>query len=453
MNRVEPIQRNWDNTILFQPCPNIALRVRVFFILSMKILQELESLIPPLSNEEFKQLERNILEEGIREPLITWNGILIDGHNRYRIAQEHDMNYETLEKEFDNINRVKEWMIHNQFGRRNLSNYQRSVLALQLEDVFREKAKENQAIQFKGISLKQISAEVKPIETRQEIAKVANVSHDTIAKVKKIQSNATPEVKEKLNTGTMSINEAYKEIKKEENEQLKTQKAIEIIEKVYENNTNIYNGDCIEYIKTIKDKSIDCLITDPPYGVDIQFGAYDNQLSRKIENDGNIEDALILLNEMLINVKSKLKEDAHIYIFCNWKIYPQFNQIISKHFQIKNLIIWDKLFMGMGDLKGNYSSSYEMIVFAGGNREFLTRPKNIIQCRFSDERFHNTQKPVELIKQLIDNSTNVNETIFDPFLGSGSTVVAAKEMKRNFIGCEIDEQNYKITLKRLEDGK
>jgi DNA modification methylase/ParB-like chromosome segregation protein Spo0J len=421
----------------------------------MQILQELESLIPPLSNEEFKQLERNILEEGIREPLITWNGILIDGHNRYRIAQEHDMNYETLEKEFENINRVKEWMIHNQFGRRNLSNYQRSVLALQLEDVFREKAKESKS---EKISYYRQTGEIvqnsAPSEkTRQEIAKIANVSHDTIAKVKKIEATATPEVKARLNTGTMSINEAYKEIKKEENEQLKTQKAIEIIEKVYENNTNIYNGDCIEYIKTIKDKSIDCLITDPPYGVDIQFGAYDNQLSRKIENDGNIEDALLLLDEMLLNVKSKLKDDAHIYIFCNWKIYPQFNQIISKHFQIKNLIIWDKLFMGMGDLKGNYSSSYEMIVFAGGNREFLNRPKNIIQCRFSDERFHNTQKPVELIKQLIENSTNVNETIFDPFLGSGSTVVAAKEMKRNFIGCEIDEQNYKITLKRLEDGK
>ena len=192
----------------------------------MEILQELESLIPPLSNEEFKQLERNILEEGIREPLITWNGILIDGHNRYRIAQEHDINYETLEKEFDNINRVKEWMIHNQFGRRNLSNYQRSVLALQLEDVFKEKAKENY-IQNVGRPSKseQISAPIKPIETRQEIAKIANVSHDTIAKVKKIEANATPEVKARLNTGTMSINEAYKEIKKEENEQLKTQKA------------------------------------------------------------------------------------------------------------------------------------------------------------------------------------------------------------------------------------
>lgn len=419
----------------------------------MQILKELEVLIPPLTSEEFKQLECNILEEGIRDPLVTWNGILVDGHNRYRIATEYDIDFVTVEKEFADMNSVKEWMINNQFGRRNLNNYQRSVLALQLEDVFKAKAKENQAIQFKGNSLPKISAEVKPIETRQEIAKVANVSHDTISKVKKIEATASPEIKAKVSTGQISINEAFKEIKKEENEQSKTQKAIEIIEKVYESNTNIFHGNCIEFIKTIEDKSIDCLITDPPYGVDIQFGAYDNQLSRKIENDGNIDDALLLLDTMLLEVKSKLKDNAHIYIFCNWKIYPQFNAIISKHFQIKNLIIWDKLFMGMGDLKGNYSSSYEMIIFAGGNREFLSRPKNIIQCRFNDERFHNTQKPVDLIKQLIENSTNVNETIFDPFLGSGSTVIAANQLKRNFIGCEIDEQNYKITLKRLEDGK
>ena len=429
-----------------------------FFFVLMKILQELESLIPPLSNEEFKQLERNILEEGIREPLITWNGILIDGHNRYRIAQEHDINYETLEKEFENLNDVKIWMVNNQLGRRNLQDFVKGELHDELDRLNKIKGAEiyKEKSVFKG---NQYSAPLSIIDnepkhnSRDIVSEKLGWSTGKKAMFDVLKKKAPEEVKEKLRTGEVSINQAYKEIKKEENEQLKTQKAIEIIEKVYENNTNIYNGNCIEYIKTIKDKSIDCLITDPPYGVDIQFGAYDNQLSRKIENDGNIEDALVLLDEMLLNVKSKLKDNAHIYIFCNWKIYPQFNQIISKHFQIKNLIIWDKLFMGMGDLKGNYSSSYEMIVFAGGYREFLTRPKNIIQCRFSDERFHNTQKPVELIKQLIDNSTNVNETIFDPFLGSGSTVVAAKEMKRNFIGCEIDEQNYKITLKRLEDGK
>jgi DNA modification methylase/ParB-like chromosome segregation protein Spo0J len=412
------------------------------------IREDFKKLIPALTGEEYKQLEANILSEGIRDPLVVWNGYLVDGHNRYAIANKYSLEYKTVSKEFKDGNEAKLWMILNQFGRRNLNGYQRSVLALQLENVFQEKAKENQG---KRTDIKQISAESNPIETRKELAKVANVSHDTIAKVKVIQSVATPEVKAQLSTGVISINQAYQEIKKEEKEQLKTQKAIEIIEKVYESNCNIYHGDCLEYIKTIADKSIDCLITDPPYGVDIQFGAYDNQLSRKIANDENSEDALSLLDKMLIEVKCKLKDNAHLYIFCNWKIYPDFSKIISNHFQIKNVIIWDKLFMGMGDLKGNYSSSYEMIIFAGGNREFLNRPKNIIQCRFNDERFHNTQKPIDLIKQLIENSTDVNELVFDPFLGSGSTVVASKQLKRNYIGCEIDEQNYKITLKRIQD--
>jgi ParB-like chromosome segregation protein Spo0J len=97
-------------------CP-VDLHLLGFFYFIMQILKELEVLIPPLTSEEFKQLERNILEEGIRDPLVTWNGILVDGHNRYRIAQEHDMNYVTVEKEFTDMNAVKEWMINNQFGR------------------------------------------------------------------------------------------------------------------------------------------------------------------------------------------------------------------------------------------------------------------------------------------------------------------------------------------------
>jgi DNA modification methylase/ParB-like chromosome segregation protein Spo0J len=415
------------------------------------IREDFKKLIPALTGEEYKQLEANILSEGIRDPLVVWNGYLVDGHNRYAIANKYSLEYKTVSKEFKDGNEAKLWMILNQFGRRNLNSYQRGELALELESVFSERAKQSQIEGGKNKVVQK--SEQAPMERKviTQLAKIANVSHDTIAKVKVIQAIATPEVKAQLSTGVISINQAYQEIKKEEKEQLKTQKAIEIIEKVYESNCNIYHGDCLEYIKTIADKSIDCLITDPPYGVDIQFGAYDNQLSRKIANDENSQDALCLLDKMLIEVKCKLKDNAHLYIFCNWKIYPDFSKIISNHFQIKNVIIWDKLFMGMGDLKGNYSSSYEMIIFAGGNREFLNRPKNIIQCRFNDERFHNTQKPIDLIKQLIENSTDVNELVFDPFLGSGSTVVASKQLKRNYIGCEIDEQNYKITLKRIQD--
>jgi DNA-binding XRE family transcriptional regulator len=183
----------------------------------MQILKELEVLIPPLTSEEFKQLERNILEEGIRDPLVTWNGILVDGHNRYRIAQEYDIEYVTVEKEFADMNAVKEWMINNQFGRRNLPAYERGKLALRLKDIYSQKAKETKAEKVSHYrqtgEVLQIS--VKP-DTQRDLAKVANVSHDTINKIEKIEAKASDEVKQKLSIGTMSINEAYKEIKKEE---------------------------------------------------------------------------------------------------------------------------------------------------------------------------------------------------------------------------------------------
>ena len=105
---------------------------------------DFQNLIPPLTNEEFAQLESNILRDGIRDALITWHGILIDGHNRYRIAQKYGLTYRTVEKQFTDRNDAERWIILNQFGRRNLSAYDRSILALKLKPIIAEKAKEQQ---------------------------------------------------------------------------------------------------------------------------------------------------------------------------------------------------------------------------------------------------------------------------------------------------------------------
>ena len=187
----------------------------------MQILQELESLIPPLSNEEFKQLERNILEEGIREPLITWNGILIDGHNRYRIAQEHDMNYETLQKEFENLNDVKIWMVNNQLGRRNLQDFVKGELHDELDRLNKIKGAEiyKEKSVFKG---NQYSAPLSIIDnepkhnSRDIVSEKLGWSTGKKAMFDVIKKKAPQEVKEKLRTGEVSINQAYKDIKKEE---------------------------------------------------------------------------------------------------------------------------------------------------------------------------------------------------------------------------------------------
>ncbi len=176
----------------------------------MKIDNEFKALIPPLSKEEFEQLEANCLRDGIRDSLIVWddNGefVLIDGHNRYEIAQKHNLPYNHKRMTFPNREAVIEWIILNQFGRRNLSAYDRSILALKLKPVIAEKAKE-----------RMLSGKANPNQksdvgmTSQQLGKIAGVSHDTIHKVEVIQEKAPEEIRAKVKSGELSINQGYKQ--------------------------------------------------------------------------------------------------------------------------------------------------------------------------------------------------------------------------------------------------
>lgn len=96
----------------------------------LRIDPEFQNKIPPLTDKEFEQLEENILEAGeVREPIITWNGVIVDGHNRYKIVQKHpEIKWKTLEMKFANKWEAIEWMLKNQLGRRNLTEQQISYL-------------------------------------------------------------------------------------------------------------------------------------------------------------------------------------------------------------------------------------------------------------------------------------------------------------------------------------
>lgn len=164
-----------------------------------------ESLIPRLTDDEFKQLEENVLRDGITEPLVVWNGTLIDGHNRYKLAKKHGLDFKTREMAFDSENDAEIWIIKNQFGRRNLSKYDRSILALRLKPVIAERAKANLSTHTEQGYQKSDKA----VTTTKEIAKLAGVSHDTIHRVETIEASGNDKVREKLRNGEISINEAY----------------------------------------------------------------------------------------------------------------------------------------------------------------------------------------------------------------------------------------------------
>lgn len=172
--------------------------------MNIEVKSKFKNLIPPLSQEEFRQLEENVLREGILEPLTVWNGILVDGHNRYEIANKHGLPFQVREVEFDSESDAEIWIIKNQFGRRNLSKYDRSILALKMEPMIAKKAKENQ-----GTRNDICQKSDKSLDTKKELAKIAGVSHDTIHRVKVIEQKASEKLKQQVRSGEKSINEAY----------------------------------------------------------------------------------------------------------------------------------------------------------------------------------------------------------------------------------------------------
>ena len=151
---------------------------------------DFRNLIPPLSEDEYARLERSIIAEGVRDPIRTWHGTIIDGHNRYRICKEHGIGFETSEHEFESKDAAKIWIIENQFARRNLNSYQKSVLALQLEPLYAAEARRRQ---IQGGREKVVQKSSQPSDggkTRDKVAAIAGVSHDTIRKVKAIEAEA-----------------------------------------------------------------------------------------------------------------------------------------------------------------------------------------------------------------------------------------------------------------------
>ena len=201
--------------------------VKGFFILNnmIQIKEEFKKLIPALTNEEFQQLEDNCLHEGIREKILTWNGFIIDGHNRYEIATKWNIDYQIESKQFDSEDDVILWMIDNQNGRRNLNDGWKYKLQQRKKEILAKKGKEKykEKSVFKG---NQYSAPLSTIDnepkhnTQKEIAKTLNWSTGKVAMADIVFKKASPEVEEKVLNNEITINQAYQEIKKEEKKYL-----------------------------------------------------------------------------------------------------------------------------------------------------------------------------------------------------------------------------------------
>lgn len=215
----------------------------------------------------------------------------------------------------------------------------------------------------------------------------------------------------------------------------------------------LYHGDCRDVLPSLPPQSCDLLLSDPPYGM--AFGGF-RGVQANVSADG-ARQGIRLVRQALDEARPAMKSDAHFLVFCHWESWPDFYDACSPYFAIKNALVWFKDRGGMGDTKMEYARDYEVILFgATGRRKIGGKRAGAVIEGYppvrSQDRLHPTEKPADLLSYLIDKHAPSGGVVLDPFMGSGSSVVAARARGRSVVGIEIEERYCEIAASRLSQN-
>ncbi|MEE3344644.1 MAG: site-specific DNA-methyltransferase [Bacilli bacterium] len=227
---------------------------------------------------------------------------------------------------------------------------------------------------------------------------------------------------------------------------------------------DIHNIDSIQYMKTLTDNSIDCIATDPPYPVTSRgtSGNSGGMMQKDLNKQGKVfEFNDVNISDYAPEFYRLLKDGSHCYVMTNHiNLIEMLNTFVDCGFHFIKSLIWNKENKIMGQY---YMSQFEYILFFRkgygkpinncGTSDILSIPNKKNKDIVEGGNLHDTEKPVKLMKILIENSTNESDVVLDPFMGVGSTGIACKESNRSFIGCEIDEHYFNIAKQRIESVK
>ena len=204
-------------------------------------------------------------------------------------------------------------------------------------------------------------------------------------------------------------------------------------EKVTIGDATLYLGDCREVLPTLG--KVDCVLTDPPYGMAFQSN-FRKEKHIAIANDGDTE---------ILRWATQIEVAHSKYIFCRWDNLRDVDRP-------KSLVTWVKNNWSMGDLNHEHARQTEVALFYPGPEHSFprSRPTDVIHAPRTGNEFHPTEKPVYLMQAFIEWTSGL---ILDPFMGSGTTGVAALKMGRPFIGIEIEPRHFETACRRIEDAQ
>ena len=224
----------------------------------------------------------------------------------------------------------------------------------------------------------------------------------------------------------------------------------------------LWNGNCLEYMRTLEDESVDLIVTDPPYPTTSRghAGNSGGMFQKEITKRGKVfEHNNIDCTEYAPEFYRVLKDGSHCYVMTNHiNLIKMLNVFTDCGFHFIKSLIWNKGNKIMGQY---YMSQFEYILFFRkgygkkinncGTADILSVPNKKTKDE-NGKNIHDTEKPVELMKILVENSTQKGDIVLDPFVGVGATALACIESERNYIGIELDENYFNIAKQRIDEA-
>ena len=281
----------------------------------MKINPEFKSLIPPLAPEELAQLESNILSDGCRDPLVTWQGTLLDGHNRYAICQRHGIKFTTVEMEFADEDAAMDWMDANQLGRRNLTPDQRSIMRGRRYN----RTKKAKGGDYGNQHTPKLQSDTLP-DTATALANQHGVSRATVIRdgkraeaIEKL-AETQPEQAQAVRDGLKRFNEVRREIKRAE----------------------------VKEVAKLPDAKFRVIYADPPW-------KYGDQLTEDYGPAKFHYPSMTITELCAMPIKSTTEPDAVLFLWVTSPLLFECAPIIEAWgFKYKTSFVWDKVKHNMG---------------------------------------------------------------------------------------------------------
>ena len=213
-------------------------------------------------------------------------------------------------------------------------------------------------------------------------------------------------------------------------------------EKVTIGTAELWHGDCREVLPLLHD--FDFVLTDPPYGITYQSNAGVGAGTQPITNDGT------RVSLRLYRAVIPMLRRAPTLWCTRWDAWPDVWELFAAEMKVNGLLVWDKGQPGMGDLN-HWGPSYELIASCGPVKTKGSRDCSVLRYNTvpSAKRNHPTEKPVALFEYLLTKATDAGEVVIDPFMGSGTTGVAAFNTGRAFIGIEADRGYFDTACERI----